>query len=295
MELNTIPLGGATLRAYVPDAEIGYGVLRDRPGILLAPGGAYLIHATREQEAVALEFLARGYAVFVLRYSLGFSSRAVRESGAQALDADARYPLPAVEMLEAIHYLKAHSRALHLDASRLFLMGFSAGAHVCASCGLLWNAPELTDRLSFRPREGELKAAGMVLCYPMLNPDPSPRLSINDPSHPDAKLVREFLHQTQTPTQAQKDAVNLVRRVTPEAVPAFVWHSVDDPVVSAMDTTRFVLALQEHGVPCALHLFHKGGHGLGLANRTYARTPEEFQPDLAVWPALADAWMNDQP
>lgn len=295
MELKTIPLGKAILRAYVSDAEIGYGVFRKRPGILLAPGGAYLIHATKEQEAVALEFLARGYHVFILRYSLGFSSRDVRESGAQVLDTSARYPLPALELLESIHYLKSHCDTLSLDASRLFLMGFSAGAHVCATCGLLWNAPRLTDKLSFRPQGDELKAAGMILCYPMLNPDPSPVLSINDPGNSDAKLIKEFLYQTQTPSQEQKDGANLVRQITPDAIPTFVWHSADDPVVSAMDTTRFVLALQEHGVPCAYHLFGKGGHGLGLANKTYARTPEEFQPDIAVWPSLADAWMTDQP
>lgn len=295
MELKTIPLSEtARLLAYIPDPEIGYRVYRKRPGILLAPGGAYLIHATREREGVALEFLAKGYNVFILEYSLGFSSREVKESGAAQLDASARYPDPVLEMLEAIHYVKTHCEAFHLDASRLFLLGFSAGGHLCASCGVFWNAESLQKRLSFLPAPEELRVTGMILCYPLINPYPEKMLALNDPANPEAKLVREFLFQTQNPSQAQKDAVNLIKHVSPSAIPAFIWHSVDDPVVYAADTTRFVLALQENNVDCEYHLFDRGGHGLALASKPYARNPDEIQPDIAIWTDLAHKWMERQ-
>ncbi|MDO5547609.1 MAG: alpha/beta hydrolase [Eubacteriales bacterium] len=293
MEIQTIRLTEtAQLKTYVPDSEIGYGIHRKRPGILLAPGGAYLIHATREREGVALEFLAKGYAVFVLEYSLGFSSREVKEQGAAALDTDARYPLPVLEMMEAIHYAKGHCEQLNLDPSRLFLMGFSAGAHVCASCGVFWNSPEFTSRLRFVPQGDELRVSGMVLCYPLLNPSPEKVLELNDTNNKDARLVKEFLFQTRTPSQEQLDAVNLVKHVDSFTIPAFLWHSIDDPIVYAVDTTRFVLSLQQHGVNCEYHLFDKGGHGLGLANAIYAQNEAEVQPDLAVWTELAHKWME---
>ena len=39
-------------------------------------------------------------------------------------------------------------------------------------------------------------------------------------------------------------------------------------------------------------VFSHGGHGLCLANKTYARTEEEVQPDIAQWTELAMRWME---
>ena len=50
----------ACLTAYVADAEVGCRLYRQRPRIILAPGGAYLMHAAREKEGVALEFSRQG-------------------------------------------------------------------------------------------------------------------------------------------------------------------------------------------------------------------------------------------
>lgn len=294
MKIETTQLGAARLTAFIPDPEIGYQLYRKRPGIILAPGGAYLIHATREKEGVALEFLARGYNVFLLEYSLGFTSREVKESGAAELDSAARYPAPTLEMMEAIHCVREHSEEWNLDASRLFLMGFSAGAHVCASCGVFWDSPELTRQLSFVPQGEELKVTGMVLGYPMLNPSPEKIVAVNDDSLSDARLMKEFIYQSQTPTQEQKDAVDLAQHVTASTIPTFIWHSVDDPVVYAVDSTRFILAMQQSGVDCEYHLFDRGGHGLALANKTYAHNDSDIQPDLAIWTDMAQRWMEKQ-
>ncbi|MCD8356427.1 MAG: alpha/beta hydrolase [Clostridia bacterium] len=295
MNLKTICLTETSrLKAYIPDPEIGYQIYQKRPGIILAPGGAYLIHATREKEGIALEFLAKGYNVFILEYSLGFSSREVKDSGAEDLDTNARYPVPVLEMMEAIHYVKMHRDELNLDISRLFLMGFSAGGHVCASCGVFWNSPRLTKHLSFEPQQDELKVSGMILGYPLINPCPEKKLSLNDPKNPETKLVYEFLFETQTPSQEQMDAVNLTKHVSPMTIPTFIWHSIDDPVVCTADTTRFVLALQENDVNCTYHLFDKGGHGLGLANKIYAHNPDEVQPDISIWTTLAQNWMESK-
>lgn len=284
----------AHIRAYIPEAEVGYQYYKKRPAIILAPGGAYLIHATREKEGVALEFLAKGYNVFILEYSIGFSTREVKESGLDKLDTTTRYPIPVLEMMETIHYIKEHSEEYNTDTSHLFLMGFSAGAHVCASCGIFWNDVKFTKLLSFEPKREELKVSGMVLCYPLINPCPEKELVLNDPKNKDTKLITEFLFQTQTPTQAQKDAVNLVNHVNPTTISTFIWHSIDDPIVYTIDTTRFILALQQNNINCEYHLFDRGGHGLALANKTYARNHDEIQPDIAIWTSLAHKWMEKQ-
>lgn len=44
MKTDTIRISEhAQLKTYIPDPEIGYKLYKKRPGIILAPGGAYLI------------------------------------------------------------------------------------------------------------------------------------------------------------------------------------------------------------------------------------------------------------
>ena len=293
MKIETYPIGQeASLTAYIPDAEYGYGLTRKRPGILLAPGGAYLIHATREKEGVALDFVARGFNVYILNYSIGFTDRPSKEVNQCCLNTDNHYPQPVLEMLEATHWLKANADEMNLNSDALFLMGFSAGGHLCASVGTMWKDPKLTSQLSFIPEQDELKAAGMVLGYPMIHPMSEGKFVVNDPDEPDALLMKDFLFDTRTPSREQMEETDLRTKVCKETIPAFIWHSTDDTVVNPANTTEFVLALQKHGIDCQYHLFDHGGHGLGLANDTYARTPQEDDREIALWRSLAESWMK---
>lgn len=284
----------AILTAYVPDPEYGYQKFKRRPGILLAPGGAYLIHATREQEGVALDFIARGFNVYILKYSLGFSSRLAKETNHGFLDTDHHYPLPVLEMLEAIHILKERSEEMNLNPDELFLMGFSAGGHLCAAVGTQWNNPEYIAQLSFIPKENELKVAGMVLGYPLIHPMSEGEFLVNDPQQSDSRLMKDFLYKTRNPDADQIAKTDIRLQVTAQTIPAFIWHSIDDTVVNPINSTEFVLALQKNKIPCEYHLFDHGGHGLGLAVPFYAGAKEEADFRIAIWRDLAENWMTRQ-
>ena len=71
-------------------------LIRKRPAIIVAPGGAYAIHATKESEPVAFQFMQMGYQVFVLKYSVG-SDRANPKKGIMK---NAKYPIQVIEMFE---------------------------------------------------------------------------------------------------------------------------------------------------------------------------------------------------
>ena len=145
----TLP-SGAYADTYIMDSEINYREYRKRPAILVAPGGAYAVHATKESEPVAIQFMQMGYQVFVLKYSVG-SDRSRPEKG---IIKSAVYPLTAVEMLEALHIVKEHADEWNIDKNRIFLMGFSAGGHVCC---VLWCTmemhPQSVKQLSFSPEK----------------------------------------------------------------------------------------------------------------------------------------------
>ena len=293
MKIETIPIrDDCTLTAYVPDPVIAYQTARKRPGIVIAPGGAYLFLSERENEAIVLEFLAREYNVYVLNYSVGFTDRKSKENNSGVLNSPHRYPDPILELREAIHYLKVHDDEMNLEADQLFLLGFSAGGHLCAAVGTMWNDPQLTDRLSFVPQKNELKAAGMVLCYPMIHPMSEGPYSVNDPQNPDSWLMKDFLYGTRKPSREQMESTDLRSKVTKETIPAFVWQCTDDPAVNPINTTEFVLALQKNGIDCEYMLFDHGQHGIAMAKAFYAKNPEGVDEQIAQWMEFADLWMK---
>src|SRR5690606_40551589 len=52
--------------------------------------------------------------------------------------------------------------------------------------------------------------------------------------------------------------------VTQTTPPTFLWHTADDPVVPMQNSLLFAGALRDAGVPCELHVYQHGPHGLGL-------------------------------
>ena len=55
------------------------------------------------------------------------------------------------------------------------------------------------------------------------------------------------------------------RRVDERTTPAFIWTTVDDGAVSAMNSILMAQALAEKKIPYALHIFPEGVHGLSMA------------------------------
>ena len=64
----------ATLEGYILDCELTLGQERDRPAIVVLPGGGYTYCSPREAEPVALKYAASGFHAFILRYSTGSNS-----------------------------------------------------------------------------------------------------------------------------------------------------------------------------------------------------------------------------
>ena len=58
------------LICYLPEKTEEINIRRKYPAVLIIPGGGYAIVSRRESEPVALRYLAKGYAAFILDYSL---------------------------------------------------------------------------------------------------------------------------------------------------------------------------------------------------------------------------------
>ena len=130
---TTLP-GGAWLRGWVRDATESMPDFNVRPAVLVLPGGGYAHCSVREGDPVAARFLAAGYQVFLLNYTVA--------------EDPARAPLgyaPLTDVARALLHLRRHAAALRLDPARVAVCGFSAGGHLAACSALL--AGDVQDRL----------------------------------------------------------------------------------------------------------------------------------------------------
>lgn len=128
----------ATLEGYILDCEITLGQEKNRPAIVVCPGGGYAYCSPREAEPVALRYAASGFHAFILRYSTGW---------------DAADFSPLKEVSWVIGLLREHAQEWHIDPNKIVTCGFSAGGHLALAAGLL----------------ADNKPNAMILGYPAVN------------------------------------------------------------------------------------------------------------------------------
>lgn len=246
-----------TLHTYVQDHLEERGELR-RPALILCPGGGYAFTADREAEPVALRFAAMGYQCFVLRYSVE----------------PMLFPGALLELGQAVKTVRAHADEWDIDSSRVFVCGFSAGAHLAGSLGVLWNRDFVKATLK---SEDEHRPDGMILCYPVI--------TAGDKGHRDS-----FVRLLGERHDELCDLISLEKQVSADTPPAFLWHTVEDDCVPVENSLLFAQAMQRHGRPFELHVFPNGPHGLSLSDDS---TSVGFANEqAAIWPVLADNWMK---
>ncbi len=125
----------ATLDGYLLDCEITLGQERNRPAVVVCPGGGYAYCSPREGEPVALSYAARGFHAFVLTYSTAQNAAGFS---------------PLEEVSWAIGHIRENAENWHIDPEKIAVCGFSAGGHLALSSGLL----------------AENKPNAMILGYP---------------------------------------------------------------------------------------------------------------------------------
>lgn len=284
--------GTATLCAYVLDPAIRFNLRKTRPAMVICPGGAYLTLATKEAEPVAARWLGMGYQAFVVRYKHYVVQRQEETGGEPVVDPDSRIPEQLVDLMNAMRIVHEHAAEWDIDESRVYCMGFSAGAHLVGSLAERWDEPELLARAGATATQ--TKPAGVVMGYPMVNAGPalaSPDV-VPPQMLPTLALIKRALFGTDAPTQEQIASIDLIRHVRPDMPRVFAWHSTQDVVVDPADTLALFGALQAAHVPCELHFYERGPHGTSLCDWSSAGSEEDIQPASAEWVAACKRWLD---
>ncbi|WP_288619326.1 alpha/beta hydrolase [uncultured Eubacterium sp.] len=253
------------LFTYFLDSSIEMRPNEKRPVILMCPGGGYEMTSDREAEPMAMQFLAMGYHVAILRYSVS----------------PVRYPAALLQVAESVLYLKKHAEEYHIDPEKIVLQGCSAGGHLAANYGIAWNSPFLTKLMGMENDPERLRVAGLLLCYPVI--------TSGEKAHEES--FRNLLGEQY---EEKKEELSLENQVTPDTPPTFLWHTATDETVPVENSLHFFQACLQQGVSAELHIYPVGGHGLSLANEETCRANGiGVQKECQSWIGLAQTWLEE--
>lgn len=223
--------------------------------VIICPGGAYaLLSNEKEGDKVAEWFQSIGVSAFVLKYRL--PSDVIMKDKTIG---------PLQDAQEAVRVLRRNADKWHLDATKIGIMGFSAGGHLAATLSTHYsdNVYDSKDNISARPDFS-------ILIYPVIsmedgithNGSKENLLGKNANSESIAKYSNEKQVDSNTPK-------------------AFLVHATDDKAVPVENSINYYLALKQHNIPAEMHVYEKGGHGFGLGT---SGTNKE-------WPKACEKWL----
>ncbi|MCI8949632.1 MAG: alpha/beta hydrolase [Lachnospiraceae bacterium] len=229
--------------------------------VLICPGGGYSFLSPREGKPIAEAFCQAGYHGAVLEYCL---EPEVLGTG------------PLKELAWCLRFLKT-SETWQGKNEKIWVAGFSAGGHLAASLGALWNA----DCIFSQEEQRRNRPDGLILAYPVICMD----------NYGHARSAARLTGGR----EEEKELFSLEKRDLSQCPPVFIWNTLEDEKVPAMNSILFAKKLAEDGASCEYHLYHKGLHGMSLATLQVESEAENLHPDehIASWFSLCLQWMSE--
>jgi len=245
--------GRPRLEVYTPSPSV-WATENKRGCVIICPGGGYGGLASHEGEPLARLFAMHGIVGCVLTYRVSPN----------------RFPAPYNDACRAVRMVRSMSEELGIDPQRVAIMGFSAGGHLASTVATqpelhLEPDDDLASRISARPDR-------VILGYPVISfvtnyhVGCAANLLGADPS---LELRTRFSNEL---------------HVTKDNPPAFLFHTGDDPGVLVQNSLMFASAYAREKIPCELHVYRTGKHGVGMALD---------DPALRSWTPLLIDWLGD--
>lgn len=246
-----VPEKYADLALFLLPASESLPHRAEKPLVLVCPGGAYSYCSDREAEPIAAKYLAAGFHAAVLRYHC----------------APAVFPTALLELAWSVKTIRKFAKQWHVNPDAVFVCGFSAGGHLAASLGTLWNETFLQKALG----NGEWMPNGQILGYPVI--------TMGEYTHQGSRenLIGGRMSDEMT------HLLSLEERVDEHTVPTFLWHTAEDGSVPVQNSLMYAAALASHHVPFELHVFEKGAHGLSTCEDITSDLGNETVPDNQSW------------
>ena len=258
------PDGGVgLLTSYIHYQSPEYCTGRTRPAMLVLPGGGYGFVSDRENEPIAVKYLAEGFNAFALKYSI----------------APIGFPAQLLEAAMAMVYIRENAEKFNVIPDKVAAVGFSAGGHLLGTLCTMYNAKEVVSVLGEKAKLVKPDAA--VFSYAVITSSEKTHAgSIDNLCGNDAELRKR---------------VSIENNINGDTPPAFIWATVNDNAVPSENSLLLAMAYKKAGVPFELHLFGEGVHGLSLASRETAFSDGEgymINDEVKPWMELSIKWLK---
>lgn len=256
---------------FVPQGTTGCGVraqlheqnseeIRQRiyPAVIICPGGGYEFVSEREAEPVARAYFAAGYNTYILTYSIGEAAKDF---------------VPLSQLAATIVDVRKNADAWFTAKKKIAVCGFSAGGHLAASLGTLFNEEQFLEVFG---KNEDIRPDAMILGYPVITADEFAHVSSIENVSGTKKGSNEY------------EWFSLEKHVDAQTPPTFLWHTAADNLVPVENSLKFAMALSVAKIPFEYHVVPKGGHGMSVC--TYeVGTPSSYN---ARWMEWSITWLN---
>jgi acetyl esterase/lipase len=225
--------------------------------VIVIPGGGYVRMATaREGEQYANWLSTLGVTSFILKYRM-------QEFG---------HPAPLRDVLRAVRILRSRAAEFGIRPDRIGVMGSSAGGHLAATAGTLFDHPlgrtgAPLDAVSARPDF-------LMLMYPAITM-----------AGPSAHAGSRKALLGASPSPQLVELMSLEKQVTPATPPTLLIHTQADQSVPVENSILFYQALTKAQVPAEMYLLEQGAHGMGM---------RQGLGTASLWPRRAEEWLRER-
>ena len=231
---------------------------KTKTAVIVCPGGSYHhLGLYNEGYCSAKWFSENGITAFMLKYRTNESLY--------------NHPAMLEDIQRAIQIVRENADEFGIDASKVGVIGYSAGGHLVTMAG------------EFGERFNELEKFG-------IETDVSLRPDFVMPIYPVVSMQDDISHKWsrrsllgKNQTQERKDLFSMELQVPDNMPPTYIVVCKDDNVVDYNNSLRLYDALLEKNInDCELHVYEWGKHGFGMLNGPFMKEFKWNEP-LLEW------------
>jgi acetyl esterase/lipase len=240
---------GTLLDIYSPK-----GISTPVPVIMWIHGGGFIGGKKENTQAYAMTLSSAGYVVANINYDSAPGYK---------------YPVPLIEVNQALDFLQKNIGQYGGDIDRLFLGSNSAGSHIAGQTALLVTNPKFADQMGIQPSitGNQLKGALLYDGFYDIRTVKDLHSSVIDLylwSYTGVKDIESF---------DRVDELSIPDHITPDFPPAFI--TVGDADRLEPQSIELIRSLERNGIVVDAHLF----------TGTNAHLGHDFMMDLQTQPA----------
>lgn len=243
------------LTCFPADSAANTGI-----AVIVCPGGSYSWHDMNHEGIEVAQWLnLHGINAFVLKYRVANISAYIL--GYRVLGLGNKYPNMLTDIENALHFVYTHADSLHIDTTRIGVMGFSAGGHL--------------TMMSYTHNRTTRKPAFLCPIYPVV--------TMSDKRYVHKRSRRGALGVWRQWNKQMQDSLSIEKHIPADCPPVFLVNCVDDPIVKYRNSELLDSALTAKKVPHRYIQYQTGGHGFGASETKGTNESQQWKNAFLQW------------